>query len=372
MSDRPKRAIRLAKAVKSPKVVAMGALAILTLGGCATVTPQTGAQSTVLRTGPLADARAGGNYTLPAYNAPETTAGRPIFGTYRIPNRVDPYGRRDYGANKDRITRWLGGQGVFGGIAEQHPETIREVTRGALDRARLTERREPWMDQVTRDNNVFAQGGTVGSFSALMVMEDPQDFATIYKNLFDRATGPNANEERTRLLQAYRDTMAARENTALLLQADPRVENFVDYARLELGRRLLGDVLERSGVLVRREVRQDAVPTYGFLQSTAIGLAGAQSPYIGPTQSLLADDRAQRFGGHYSPKAGTEARYVRGIYRQIQREAQLFNQNRNRAAQERRDANGPLIIGSAFDQIHDPSKEGANWGSKPSQPRRRA
>lgn len=350
MSERPNRANRLAGAVKSPKMRTLCAIAMLAVGGCATVEPlprQTDPAATELRTGPLADARGRANYTLPTYRAPETTSGRPIFGTYRIPNRTDPYGRRDYGSNKDRITRWLGGQGAFGGLAQQHPETIREVTRGSLERARLTERREQWMDQIIRDNNVFAQGGSVGSFSALMIMEDPRDFATIYENLLERATGPNANVERTRLLQAYRDTLAARENTANLLQADPRVENFVDYARLELGRRVLGDVLIRSGVLVQREVREDMVPTYGFLQSTAIGLAGAQSRFIGPTQSLLADDRAQRIGGHFSPKAGVEARFVRGIHRQIQYEANLFNQNRNRAAQQRRDANGPIILGDA-------------------------
>ncbi|MEM6903340.1 MAG: hypothetical protein AAF556_08905 [Pseudomonadota bacterium] len=346
MAQTPNRIARAAKAVGARPIRALALTAFVALAGCSTLPPQTDPTATVVRTGPLADARAD-TYTLPAYNAPETTAGRPIFGTYQIPRRVDPRGRQDYGANRDMITRWLGGQGVFGGIAEQHPDTVRDVTWGALRRAQLTERREPWMDAIVRDNNIYAQGGTVGSSSALMVMEDPKDFAIIYKNLLDRATGPNANVERTRLLQAYRDTLAARENTALLLQAEQRNEHFVDYSRLELGRRLLGDVLIRSGVLVQREVRQDTVPTYGFLNSTAIRLAGAQTSYIGPTQALLADDASQFIGRHYSPKAGVEARAVGGVYAQISIHAQRFNQLRDQAARDARAAEGPLRVGDA-------------------------
>ncbi|HCI48202.1 MAG TPA: hypothetical protein DFI00_12990 [Rhodospirillaceae bacterium] len=267
------------------------------------------------------------NPTLPTINPRDTKWGRGLFGTVNPGARV---GRRLH-------SQHLIGQLPFG--LEYDRESLRVAAQDKLSAARLTERRESWMDVVTGNNNAFR----AGRGQALMVGIDPhdpingaRDFAEQYHRLWNYVS-TGTTEERTQraeiMLQSYRDTMAARQNTAMLLQVEQRLEHFQDYAQLELGRRVLGDVLIRAGVFTEREIRSDTAPTYGFLNATAIGAVAYEGAQFGPQQVLLADDRSQSaYFRDADPMTQVENRYVRDSYNHIRRDADQYNRIRAEAA----------------------------------------
>lgn len=229
------------------------------------------------------------------------------------------------------------GQLPFG--LEYDRESLRVAAQDKLSAARQTDRRESWMDVVTGNNNAFR----VGRGQALMVGIDTQDplssardFAEQYHRLWNYVS-TGSTEERTRraeiMLQSYRDTKAARQNTAMLLQVEQRLEHFQDYAQLELGRRVLGDVLIRAGVFTEREVRSDTAPTYGFLNATAIGAVAYEGAQFGPQQVLLADDHSQlTYHRDADPMTQVENGYVRDSYNHIRHDADRYNRIREEAA----------------------------------------
>lgn len=259
-----------------------------------------------------------------------TQAGRPIFATVNPGPRV---GRRFLSAN------------LFGQLPDPiryDDGTIRAVAKDKLDAARSTERRESWMDIVTRNNDRARAGET----TTLMTGVDPvdpivgaQDIATRYGNLLNSIFS-RTGAERSRFLelieQAYRDTIAARQDTALIIQAEPRLEHWVDYVGYEAGRRLLGDLLVRGGVFVERRTRRDSVPSYGFLDATAIGLPLFAGRDFGQFQVLLGSDQAQaRFGREAAMQV--EADYMNSAYRLIRDEAREFQRLQKAAAARFRD-----------------------------------
>jgi len=290
------------------RAVGVPALAAVLLAGCAAVPGERP------RVGAGFDIRAGqaiqtdGPPTLSTVNPDDTRIGRSLFGT------VNP------GARPGRMLRsqHLIGQLPFGITYDD----------GA---ARTTERREAWMDRVSSNNNAYR----AGRGQALMVGIDAsnpilgaRDMVETYERLWNYVASGSPAERESKasvLLESYRDTMAARQDTGMLLQAEPRIEHFQDYARLEAGRRVLGDVLVRAGVMVERTVKADTVNTHGFLAGTAVGLTAYQGPNFGPTQVLLADDNAQ-WQHRQDPMSQVENRAVAEVYRGIQYQAQRYNQ----------------------------------------------
>lgn len=266
----------------------------------------------------VASSQRSGPPSLTTIDPQDTRLGRPIFGT------VNPGPR----AGRKLLSQHLIGQLGFG--LEYDNESLAMAARDKLEAAKTTEQRETWMDVVSANSHRYRGG----QGEALMIGVDPlqpkagaQEFVKQYLRLsgiiYNTGRDTRTNNAEL-LLQAYRDTLAARQDVAMLLQVEPRIEHFEDYARLEAGRRVIGDVLIRAGVLVERSVEQDFVDTHGFLAPTAIALTAFEGPDFGMHQILLADDRSQQSHAA-SPEGAEERRYVQAAYRQIAREAQRYN-----------------------------------------------
>lgn len=250
----------------------------------------------------------------------DTRIGRDLYGT------VNPGAR----VGRKILSQHLIGQLPFG--LKYDDGSLYAAAADKLEAARTTEHRERWMDTVTQNNNAFR----AGRGQALMVGSDAADVANQYQRLMDFAVNGNGGNREVNtsvLLQSYRDTLAARQDTSLLVQAEPRLEHFQDYAQLEMGRRVLGDILIRSGALVERTVKKDYAPTYGFMQATAIGLVAYEGRNFGPTQVLLADDAGQS-GFRVTPQGDAENRYVDGAFSHIRYQADQYNAIRAERARQ--------------------------------------
>jgi len=299
------------------------ALGVLALAGCASL-PEGSPQGFNIRAG--APVAANGPTQMSTVRPTDTNIGRSLFGTINPGPRV----------GRQVLSQHLIGKLPFG--MKYDDGSLYEAAADKLWAARQTERREGWMDRVTANNAAYR----AGQGQALMVSEDPRDVVQQYERLMDFAingNGGNRQANTSVLLQSYRDTMAARQDTAILLQAEPRIEHWLDYARLELGRRVLGDILVRSGALVERTIEQDFAPTNGFLDATAIGLARYEGPNFGPSQVLLADDGAQQ-SRRLSPEGSAEIEFVQRRYGDIQYEAERYNSIKREQAQ--RDLANPV------------------------------
>ncbi|MEO0391945.1 MAG: hypothetical protein AAF213_01720 [Pseudomonadota bacterium] len=292
-------------------------LGVLWLAGCATIPGERAATPYSIRGGDPVAANAGPTQ-MPTLNPADTRIGRPVFGT------VNPGAR----PGRRLLSQHLIGQLPFG--MRYADSDLREAASDKLGAARTTEVRERWMDRVTANNNAFR----AGRGQALMVGINPsnpmagaEDMYRQYQRLIRMVdvNNPNRQENAEILLQSYRDTLAARQDTAMLLQAERRIEHFQDYARLEAGRRVLGDVLIRGGVVTERTVERDYAGTYGFLRGTEIGLAAFQGRNFGPSQVLLADDRSQR-AHRLEGTSEIENRAVNQVFRGVEREARRFQQ----------------------------------------------
>ncbi len=328
--------------------MALGVVALVT--GCASIPGETSPRGFSIRDGaPVAGT--GGTAQMPALKVADTRVGRGVFGT------VNP------GARPGRriLSQHLIGQLPFG--MQYAASDMRDAAWDKLGAARTTERRERWMDQVTANNNAYRSGRG----QALMLginpanpLEGARDMAQQYMRLAAMidVRNPNRQQNAELLLQSYRDTIAARQDTAMLLQAEPRISHFQDYARLEAGRRVLGDVLVRGGVLVQDTVRQDAASTYGFLQGTEIGLVAYQGiNNFGGDQVLLADDASQGPRGGIGDRNGTtigglngatfaENISVQEVFRSVERDARRLQQIEAEAARRGISSAPPLQLGA--------------------------
>lgn len=308
--------------------LAMAIGAATLLAGCASMDPgHAGPGSYDIRAGLGAPVAAAPVETM---EVRDSIAGRSYFGTVSPPRRVGQQLKIDvqlpFGLQLDDRSQY--------DIAVQKLESARQTG----------EFRERWMDEVDANNTAARQGHG----SALMVGLDPDDIKRTYSHLHSIAFGQNAQAGSEMLMRSYRDTLAARQDTALLLQADPSLENFQDYARFEMGRRLLGHVLVERKVLVNRAVEQDFASTYGLLEGVQYGLHARQDANFGSAEVMLADDAAQRprinlegpmlAENQYMQRTYGEVRYEVDRWVQLDREAARRNavQTSERPAVERR------------------------------------
>lgn len=313
------------------------ALGVLGLGGCAAIPGERAPSAYSIRAGQAIQNQAG-PAQLPTINPADTRIGRGVFGT------INPGPR----AGRKLLSQHLLGQLPFG---MQYAESdLAEAAFDKLEAARITERREPWMDRVAANNAAFR----AGRGQALMVGIDvsnpilgARDMAEQYHRLYAMISVDDPAQRKQNaemLLQSYRDTVAARQDTAILLQAEKRIEHFQDYARLEAGRRVIGDVLIRGGVLTERAVERDYANTYGFLSGTEIGLAAYQGGSFGPSQVLLADDRSQRSEWRLYGTGEVENRMTRRAFNHVQYEAQRYQQIEQQRARQGLTSVPPLRV----------------------------
>ena len=298
-------------ASKFPLIKRLGlAVGVLALAGCAALPQETHGSSVVPPPVP------------PASVAPPSSDW--------VVNHTPNYAFQNYRASAEH----------FGSVDPRPPGTgsldAASAAGEKLDAARATQYVQPWMITVTRIN----RAAELGRGSVLTTGVDPQnpthaarDMVRLYNQLADMVWDSNIGQRQNNIrlvTRAYEETLLARQNTAMLLQADPSLRNLVQYARLEGARRVIGKVLAETGTMAGSDVRGDYASTYGLLTGTGIALNNVREGRFGLDEVQMTNDQNQR--GALTRVGQIEQQYMADVARSLAPDIQSFVQHQQYVA----------------------------------------